>query len=409
MVKRLSFVVLIVCVLLPGSVLAQGQIDFPEPTGPYPVGRVSYHLIDESRDETFTEDPNDVRELMVTVYYPATECAEPGPYVSGVYRDTLAEIDEIPVALFDSVHSYACDSAPIADEEFPVLMFSPGMGGMPSYYTSLLEDVTSHGYIIAAIYHTYSGEVTVFPEDRVVLSTENANLVTMIESGMPMDQVETAFESIGIVWVQDAQFVLDQLTQMNEADALLQGHLDLEHVGSFGHSFGGAMSAEVLHDDSRFDAGINMDGTLFGAVRDEGLSQPFMFMLSDRMEVPQLSEEELATAGMTQEQFEADYLAQQDEYELRPMQTVYESASNGYKLILLDSVHNTYVTDLSVANARIPGLLPADEVGTIDGLVATDTIRAYVVAFFDTYLKGIDEPLMNGPSAEYVEFESHAP
>ncbi|MBU5443627.1 hypothetical protein [Paenibacillus sp. MSJ-34] len=43
----------------------------PEPTGSYAVGTISLHLTDESRDETFSADPNDKRELMVNVWYPA--------------------------------------------------------------------------------------------------------------------------------------------------------------------------------------------------------------------------------------------------------------------------------------------------------------------------------------------------
>ena len=58
----------------------------PEPTGPYAVGRVSYHWTDRSREETFTEKKGDERELMVFVWYPAQKPA-PGtknaPYLPG--------------------------------------------------------------------------------------------------------------------------------------------------------------------------------------------------------------------------------------------------------------------------------------------------------------------------------------
>ncbi len=44
---------------------------FPKPTGPYAIGTVTYHWVDSSRPELFTTDPNDHRELMAQVWYPA--------------------------------------------------------------------------------------------------------------------------------------------------------------------------------------------------------------------------------------------------------------------------------------------------------------------------------------------------
>ncbi len=44
---------------------------FPHPTGPYAIGTLTYHWVDANRPEVFTADPNDHRELMVQVWYPA--------------------------------------------------------------------------------------------------------------------------------------------------------------------------------------------------------------------------------------------------------------------------------------------------------------------------------------------------
>jgi hypothetical protein len=65
------------------SVFAYGNTEsnrvtsLPEPTGPYAVGRVSYHWVDRSREETFTKKKGDKRELMAFVWYPAKK---PGPH-----------------------------------------------------------------------------------------------------------------------------------------------------------------------------------------------------------------------------------------------------------------------------------------------------------------------------------------
>jgi hypothetical protein len=49
----------------------------------------------------------------------------------------------------------------------------------------------------------------------------------------------------------------------------------------FGHSLGGATALLFCHDDSRCKAGIDVDGAPLGSVIAEGVTQPFMFLLSD--------------------------------------------------------------------------------------------------------------------------------
>jgi hypothetical protein len=57
--------------------------------------------------------------------------------------------------------------------------------------------------------------------------------------------------------------------------------LDVTRVGAFGHSPGGAEALQFCHDDSRCKAGIDLDGAPFGTVVRTGMSQPFLFLMSD--------------------------------------------------------------------------------------------------------------------------------
>jgi hypothetical protein len=43
----------------------------PLPTGPYPVGRVSYDWVDTARAEIYAANPDERRELVVFLWYPA--------------------------------------------------------------------------------------------------------------------------------------------------------------------------------------------------------------------------------------------------------------------------------------------------------------------------------------------------
>src|SRR6185437_13407878 len=50
---------------------ACGGQTLPQPTGPYEVGRVTYHLVDTSRDDDKGSRQGHKREFTVQVWYPA--------------------------------------------------------------------------------------------------------------------------------------------------------------------------------------------------------------------------------------------------------------------------------------------------------------------------------------------------
>lgn len=61
-----------VAVALP---LLMPVFSFEEPTGPHRVGTKLYHWVDHQRNEPYSKNPNDRRELMVQIWYPAAEKA----------------------------------------------------------------------------------------------------------------------------------------------------------------------------------------------------------------------------------------------------------------------------------------------------------------------------------------------
>src|SRR6185503_3279929 len=67
------------------------EILLPTPTGPYRVGRASFHRIDASRPETFTADPTDHRQVLFHIWYPA----EPTGGKLAQYIDDLLPDNEI--------------------------------------------------------------------------------------------------------------------------------------------------------------------------------------------------------------------------------------------------------------------------------------------------------------------------
>src|SRR5947209_15017093 len=84
------------------------------------------------------------------------------------------------------------------------------------------------------------------------------------------------------MWTADTQFVVDHLRLLNDdPSGKFAGRMDLQRLGMFGHSFGGATALEFCHEDSRCKAAVDVDGIPFGRVVPQGLSKPCMFLLSD--------------------------------------------------------------------------------------------------------------------------------
>ena len=79
---------------------AESDRDFslPEPTGDYAVGTTSYYFEDPEREETYTEDPNDNREITAKVWYPSdrVSSADTAPYIDEELSSAIASGLAIP-------------------------------------------------------------------------------------------------------------------------------------------------------------------------------------------------------------------------------------------------------------------------------------------------------------------------
>src|SRR5260370_19396226 len=76
-----------------------------------------------------------------------------------------------PLIVSGTIHSHAANNAVVVREplKFPVVILSHGLGGSGFGYTSLIEHLVSHGYVVAAIAHTYAAGAVLFPNGRIVL------------------------------------------------------------------------------------------------------------------------------------------------------------------------------------------------------------------------------------------------
>jgi len=230
------------------------------PTGHDRAGTVRLHLVDPTRIDP-TSPTHALRELMVQVWYPATDTRRfpSTPYLTPLAAaHFLASYNALPGAELPQTTGHAGAPVDRRDGPHPVVLYSPGGGTDAALDNGLVEDLVSHGYVVVTMDDTNESPEVEFPGGRLVTGTFAA------------DTDATALEAQQIR-ADDAGFVLNELTVLNHGGnpdaehaplpAGLADSLDLSRVGMFGWSLGGAAGAQAMHDDPRIKAAVNMDGT----------------------------------------------------------------------------------------------------------------------------------------------------
>lgn len=360
-------VLILVVEAMPAS--ARGSDWLPAPTGPYQVGTTFYHWTDGTRDEVFTAEPNDKRELVVRLWYPAEVEASVTPVTyfprapleATYFAQALGLTQlEFPIMEFAQTptHSYRDVPLSAAKSSYPVLIYSHGWHGSSALATSQMEELASHGYIVVGIDHPHISGWTVFPNRQVVTQKE----------GLSMNQ---AFE----VAAQDQVFVLNRLEQLNNAPSVLvlqrlemldemapgdqfSGHLDLERVGLIGSSWGSGVSMMACLCDRHFTAMVvEGAGTIPEEVIEVEIDRPVMFVDS---------------AGESSTTF-------------------FETTTGPAYLVSV----NTY-TSWALGDFML-------WLGNTEAVHTVSVSNAYARAFFDRYIKGMNVTLLDGSSLDYPE------
>ena len=256
--------------------------DVAKPTGPYQVGTQVIHMIDEGRSAWYGEESSGPREIMVRVWYPAQpgEGDKKAPYVFNekLIGDIVARDFGIPKYMMRNISNINGNSWSVAqpvDEKFPVLIFSHGHGGLKIQNTTQMEEMASHGYVIFACDHTYDAGVSIFPDERIIFNKTDIPDGFSEEEKWELRRVQLDYRAA------DIQFMLDEMAQGNFLSESLKNSLDLEHIGVFGHSFGGGTSIVVASTDERIDACFGLDAWFLpvpSSVLNSDLNKPFLHL-----------------------------------------------------------------------------------------------------------------------------------
>lgn len=308
----------------------------PAVTGGYEVATAKYTWTDESRSETYT-DSGDSRKLTVEFWYPVN----PG-------------------------------------QQCPLVVFSHGAFGFSGSNYSTFEELASNGYVVASIGHTYQAFFTLDTDGTLTtVDTDFMNTAMAMQNGDLPDEFEVCRSWLALR-TADESFVLDTIlseAESNSTDPLF-GAIDPEHIGLFGHSLGGAASAEIGRLRKDIDAVIVLDGTMLGERVDQENGN---FVLNETpYPVPLLNiyaEDHylnaLAAAGDSYANF---YAA--------------KHAVNASEVVIKGAGHLNF-TDLPLFSPALARLLG---VGTVDARYCIETTNRLILEYFDHTLKGAEAP-----------------
>jgi hypothetical protein len=145
-------------------------------------------------------------------------------------------------------------------------------------YSSAIEDLVSHGYVVAAIEHTSEVFAVAFADGGIhTYSAKRIPHQFLPPPGATKEEFETKLEAwyrhCADVRAADESFALDKLIELNNAtdgSSRFTGRFDLAHVAAVGHSRGGWSSILTCRRDERIRACANEDGNAGG----QGLDFP---------------------------------------------------------------------------------------------------------------------------------------
>ena len=260
---------------------------------------------------------------------------------------------------------------------FPVLVYVNGWGGSRWENTALMQELASHGYVVAA-----SDQPTgVF--DGVDLSGSfDTSSPAAWQRTLDIAKVKLSAQ------VNVAGRVLDRLVALDEEHGHpFAGRLDMTRAGIVGFSFGGATAAEAAADP-RFRGVVNIDGLLFGSAKQHGVAAPYL-ELSDDKTPTEARDHSPTLAPRTLAQVQAE--------DARLTRT--NIAINGGMLLTVRRALHANFSDY-------PLLMPLryfTGAGPIDPLCAARVMGIWIVGFFEHALNGKPLPQSSTTPEAIVE------
>lgn len=187
---------------------------------------------------------------------------------------TTSDVDAV-----NSVVTASTMDGPLFDsnKKYPLLIFSPSLGGNLSMYTYYAERLAAKGYVVMGINHLYESEYVLDQQEKVIaanLSFHDSLKTLQIPEEITAERYREVKGKREKILGSDLIFALNQL--LNEP--FFKNHINEAQIGMYGHSIGGAAVVYASMLDDRIGAVINFDGTPPSVALAKGIDAPFLFI-----------------------------------------------------------------------------------------------------------------------------------
>ncbi len=322
-------------------------------SGSYQVETKKFTYTDQSRMDPFS-DENAPRKVTVDFYYPKTE-----------------------------------------NGKFPLILFSHGAFGFSGSNFFTFQELASHGYIVGSISHTSHAFFTMDTKRTLTLADQDFLQKAVEINGLKDTSREEEVFHITKEWMklrtEDTHFLLDTILSESRGSApcLPFSLLSSEAIGLFGHSLGGASSAETARERNDVDAVIVLDGTMLGEEVD--FIDGHVVLNDTPYPVPLLN-------VYAEDHYEGAMVTQGDKYD-----NFYASARalDARETVFRGTGHLNF-TDLPLFSPILAAKLG---IGPADARSAIVTMNEIVLEFFNSYLKNEGTPQIE---KEYLDESTSA-
>ena len=146
-----------------------------------------------------------------------------------------------------------------------------------------IEALVNQGFIVVSPDHTYDANITIF----------NDGTIADFRSGSEGIYTEEQFWEYRLPQLQmrtdDINYIYDRIKLLAKDRKNIWAYVNIDKIGIFGHSFGGATSIMVAFSNPEIDAVFLLDAwtvPIPQSVVDIGLNVPVMFMGQNKWENP---------------------------------------------------------------------------------------------------------------------------
>jgi hypothetical protein len=237
-----------------------------DPGGQYSVGRRTLVLVDSSRREVGTAEPEDRRQITINVWYPSPKMTLPAaPYMPNAEKYRGMVSNETAARWADLASPVQVDAV-TAPGQFPILLFSHGWGSRSASSSIWLTEVASRGFVVVGVDHPFMG----------IVATSAPRATPNHDEQFPGPRYSDLY------YADDLAFVRSYLTVLNAVDPVLHGIMRSDVVFAAGHSSGHAAASAFAAIHGGVNALISFDAGVSLWARERGLSMPLLLVRAER-------------------------------------------------------------------------------------------------------------------------------